>query len=161
MGMPMKPVLDIMRRSMQNLSFVEAAAGPSGPYEVTQLINTFLGALVHPYEVMQNDLDAIPVSEAETLGWPAIVCERTSDSEPSSIGDLIRLMRNGVAHGNIEFLPAAWGEIHAIRIWNVHRGRRTWGAIVTIKNMRRLLAKFVVLIEERHRDFGSDDRSVA
>ena len=43
-----EPLLDIMRRSMANLAFVEAHAGPSGPYEVTQLINTFLGALTHP-----------------------------------------------------------------------------------------------------------------
>ena len=40
MGMPTEPLLDIMRRSMANLAFVEAHAGPAGPYEVTQHINT-------------------------------------------------------------------------------------------------------------------------
>lgn len=36
MGMPTEPILDIMRRSMANLRFVEQAAGPNGPFEVTQ-----------------------------------------------------------------------------------------------------------------------------
>ena len=44
MGMPHDPVRDIMRRTMHNLKFVEARAGADGPYEVTQLVNSFLGA---------------------------------------------------------------------------------------------------------------------
>lgn len=36
MGMPTEPILDIMRRSMANLRFVDQATGPDGPFEVTQ-----------------------------------------------------------------------------------------------------------------------------
>ncbi len=40
MGVPTQPILDIMRRSLANLEFVEKHAGPEGPYAVTQLLNT-------------------------------------------------------------------------------------------------------------------------
>jgi hypothetical protein len=35
---------------MANLEFIERHAGAGGRYEVTQLVNSFLGALAHPYE---------------------------------------------------------------------------------------------------------------
>jgi hypothetical protein len=31
MGIPTEPLLDIMRRSMANLTFVDAHSGPEGP----------------------------------------------------------------------------------------------------------------------------------
>ena len=72
MGMPTEPLLDIMRRSMANLAFVEGNAGPEGPYEVTQLVNTFLGALAHPFEAMRDDLNSLSLADAAALGWPRI-----------------------------------------------------------------------------------------
>jgi hypothetical protein len=163
MGMPTEPLLDIMRRSMANLAFVEAHAGPAGPHEVTQLINTFLGALAHPFEAMRDDLMALPLTDAAGLGWPTINKERPSDSEPASLGDLIRLMRNSMAHGNLDFLSDGKGQIHALRVWNTHlrTGARTWGAVVLITDMRRFLGLFVELIELRHKDFGWYERGAA
>ena len=163
MGMPTEPILDIMRRSMANLAFVEAHACPAGPYEVTQLINTFLGALAHPFEAMRNDLMALPLTDAAVLGWPTINKERPSDTEPASLGDLIRLMRNGMAHGNLDYLSDGKGQIHALRVWNTRprTGARTWGAVVPIADMRRFLGLFVELIERRHKDFGWYERGVA
>ncbi|KAA5595716.1 HEPN family nuclease [Blastochloris sulfoviridis] len=155
MGMPTKPLLDIMRRSMANLVFVEAHAGPTGPYEVTQLINTFLGALAHPFEAMRDDLMALPLTESETLGWPRIAKERPSDKDPKSLGDLVRLMRNGMAHGNIDFVSDGKAQVQALRIWNTApSGARTWGAVISVSDMRRVLDLFVDLIERRHKEFG-------
>ncbi len=48
--MPNEPLRDVMRRTMKNLEFVERSATPTGPFEVTQLINSFIGALAHPWE---------------------------------------------------------------------------------------------------------------
>ncbi|MER9465392.1 HEPN family nuclease [Mesorhizobium sp. M0482] len=161
MGMPTEPLIDIMRRSMANLAFVEAHAGSDGPYEVTQLVNTFLGALVHPFEAMRNDLMELPLAEAAVLGWPSIARERPDDSEPASLGGLIRLMRNGMAHGNINFLSDGKGQVHSLRVWNTQpkTHARTWGAVVAVQDMRRLLSLFVELIEYRHKDF--DERGAA
>lgn len=163
MGTPTEPLLDIMRRSMANLDFVEAHAGPGGPYEVTQLINTFLGALAHPYEAMRDDLMTLPLAEAAALGWPRIDKERPSDSEPASLGDLIRLMRNGMAHGNLEYLSDGKGQIRALRVWNTHprTGARTWVAVVPVAEMRRFLVLFVELVERRHKAFGWYARGAA
>jgi hypothetical protein len=163
MGMPTAPLLDIMRRSMANLAFIETHASPAGPYEVTQLINTFLGALAHPFEAMREDLMALPLTDAAAQGWPTIKKERPSDNEPVSLGDLIRLMRNGLAHGNLDYLSDGKGQIYALRVWNTHprTGARTWGAAVSVADMRRLLDRFVELIENRHREFGWYDRQGA
>jgi hypothetical protein len=155
MGVPTEPILDIMRRSMANLRFIEEHAGPHGPYEVTQLTNTFLGALAHPFEAMRDDLMALPLVEATAMGWPPITKEWTTDTEPSSLGDLVRLMRNGMAHGNIEFLPEGKAQIHANVAPRVKR--RTWGAIAR----HAILVLFVELIERRHRDFGWYPRRAA
>jgi hypothetical protein len=150
MGMPHDPVRDVMHRTMHNLQFIEAHAGVDGPYEVTQLINSFLGALAHPWEAYRHDLITVPLAEARVAGWPAVAKERQSDREPDSLGDLVRLMRNALAHGNVEFLPDSSAEIRALRLWNTDRGRRTWGAIVTIADMRFFLTRFVALAEELH-----------
>jgi hypothetical protein len=150
--MPTEPLRDMMRRTMENLEFIEGKAGPSGPFEVTQLVNSFLGALAHPWERLRADLNEMALGSP---GWPAIRKERDSDDDPKSLGDLVRHLRNAVAHGNIEFLPGPQGDIKALRIWNWHRGQRTWGAILTVAEMRDFLVRFVVLAEELHERQGA------
>jgi hypothetical protein len=48
-----------------------------------------------------------------------------------------------MAHGHIEFLPDAHGEIERVRVWNKNRGRRTWGTLITVVDMRAFLDKMV------------------
>lgn len=164
MGIPTEPLLDIMRRSMANPAFVEAHAGPEGPYEVTQLANTFLGGLAHPFEATRHDLTSLCLADAAALGWPKIERERPTDSEPKSLGELIGLFRNGFAHGNLEFLSDGQGRIGAVRIWKTDPRKgwaRTWRAVIEVDDMRRFLGLFVELIERRHRDFGWYSRGAA
>ena len=145
--MPHETILDIMRRTMANLEFVQAHATSAGPYEVTQLINSFLGAMAHPWEHLREELDAITIDAAVSVGWPELHKERSSDRDPASLGDLIRLLRTGIAHGNLTFHPNGKGQIAALRIVNKDRqGLRTWGAIVTPADMRKLLEQFVALV---------------
>ena len=106
MGMPIEPLLDIMRRSKANLAFVEARAEPEGPYEVTQLVNTFLGALAHPFEAMRDDLMSLSLAEAAALlGWPNIDRERPTDSEPKfsaisfAFSERLRPRKSGIPAG--------------------------------------------------------------
>lgn len=150
MVMPSEPLRDKMRRTLANLAFVERHAEPDGPFEVTQLINSFLGALAHPWEVLQVELKGLTLVEARRLGWPVIYKELSSDREPASLGDLVRLMRNSFAHGNISFLSGSGGEIRALRIWNSQGSQRTWGAIVTVEDARAFLIRFSHLAEELH-----------
>ena len=149
---PEEPVRDVMRRTMFNLRLIDDQATKNGPYEVTQLVNSFLGALAHPWELFKKELESITLSDAINQGWPEIVKERTTDCNPKNLGDLLRFMRNGIAHGNLVFLPDADNEIHAIQLWNFDRkiNRRTWGTILTIDVMRQLLDRFVELAEQLH-----------
>jgi hypothetical protein len=148
--LPHEQVLDIMRRTMVNLAFIEQSASSHGPFEVTQLINSFLGALAHPWENLRNELNLMSIVDAKDQGWPIPRAERTTDHAPTNLGDLIRLLRNGVAHGNISFLPGGQGQIVALRIENRNKqGRRTWGVIITPEKMRRFLERFVALVEPR------------
>jgi HEPN pEK499 p136 len=139
-----------LANSADNLQFVEERAGANGPYEVTQLINSFLGALAHPWERYKDDLTTMSLVMAHDAGWPAIVKDRPTDRDPESLGCLVRLVRNALAHGNIEFLPSASADIRALRLWNTDRGRITWGAIVTVTDMQSFLKSFVALAEELH-----------
>ena len=146
--MPHEPVLDIMRRTIANLEFIERNASANGPYEVTQLINSFLGAMAHPWERLKSDSFSTSTADAVAAGWPIPLAEHLDDNSPKTLGDFFRNLRNGIAHGNISFLPGALGEIAALRIENRNRGQRTWGAIMTPNDMRRFLRMFVALVEE-------------
>src|SRR5438876_2348403 len=99
--MPRVPVGDLMRRTMENLAFVEAHADPNGPFEVTQLVNSFLGALAHPWEKFTAELGKVSIAQAEADGWPRLTKEYATDRDPRDLGELLRLVRNGMAHGNI------------------------------------------------------------
>ena len=147
---PHNPLLDMMDRTVANLEFVERHATANGPYEVTQLVNSFLGALAHPWETFQPSFNSISISDAEKSGWPSIRKELPTDRDPQSLGDLIRLIRNGVAHGNIEFISGSNDDIESIKLENKDRSHRTWGAIVTIKDMRKFLVHFVQAAKKLH-----------
>lgn len=45
MGIPADPILDIMRRSLINLEFIDRNYEEHAVYEITRLVNTFLGFL--------------------------------------------------------------------------------------------------------------------
>ena len=145
--MPREPILDMMRRTMGNLEFVEHHAQRDGPFEVTQLINFFLGALAHPWETLKVDLFAIPLSSAQAAGWP-VPEQQDGRTTPQLLGDLLRFIRNGIAHGNLSFFPDHRGQIQAIGIANYDRGRRTWSGVISVRDMRALLERFVALAEE-------------
>lgn len=145
---PQEPIRDLMRRTIVNLRLIEAQATKEGPYEVTQLINSFLAALAHPWEKYKQSLNSLSISDAVTSGWPELSKERLSDNDPKSLGDLLRLVRNAFAHGNLEFLSTGSNEITHIRFWNNSlKDKRTWGAIAGVDSMRLFLNKFVELAE--------------
>lgn len=147
MTMPSDPLRDVMLRTMANLAYIEQHAGPDGPFEVTQLINSFLGALAHPWETHKQEFGALSLADAHRMAWPSIAKEMPSDADPSSLGDLLRLMRNALAHGNITLIPGPSGDIEGLRLWNSNHGRRTWGAFVSVQDMRAVLTRFVALAE--------------
>lgn len=157
--MPHVPMLDMMRRTMSNLAFIEGHAAKDGPFEVTQLINSFLGALAHPWENLKDDLPNISLAEARTVGWPIPEQQGGRGPSPQSLGEVLRLLRNGIAHGNLSFLPDGHGQIQAIRIENYDRRRLTWRAVISVQDMRAFLRQFVVLVEDIDQEASQAKRS--
>ena len=148
---PRNLVVDLMNRTILNLEYIEKNSNQNGPYEVTQLINSFLGALAHPWEKWKDDLKNISLKKAKEMGWPEVDNKLKSDSNPRDLEGLIRYLRNGIAHGNIEFTPNENNIIYKIRIWNEYpmkHHKRTWETVLEITTLRKLLYCFNELAKE-------------
>lgn len=135
----------VMERSMFNLDFIDKHKAKDGPFEVVQLVNTFLGALAHPWEELKAEFKTKSIADAENDGWPKVSKDLPTDVDPKNLGDLIRLLRNSTAHGGITFLPIGDCEIEHIQFVNVDPkcGHRTWGAKLSVGDSRKFLDKFV------------------
>lgn len=145
MVMPKDRVRGLMERTQENLDFVQKHKTVKGPYEVTQLVNSFLGAFVHPKEAW---IDRIPETPPPS-DWPAIPTD-AGYAAPKHCRDLVRLIRNGMAHGNFDLLPDAGDpdEIGGLRIWNNNPKTcsKTWGTELAIADVEKLLRAFIKLM---------------
>jgi hypothetical protein len=141
---PRYPIREVMKRTAFNLEFIDARAAINGPYETVQLVNSFLGAFVHVKERFQRH---IPASRLPAPGWP-VVDAKPPYAQPSHLRELVRLIRNSVAHGNIEFIAAPSNRIASVRLWNECPGsrRKNWEADIGEPDLRKLLACFIELM---------------
>lgn len=138
------PVVDLMKRTMHNLKTIEQMDRSSGGvYEVTQLVNSFLAALAYPWEEWKVDSYKMSLAEATEKGWPQFKKSDPLDDDPKDLRDLLRLVRNAFAHGNIAFVPDGQGNISMLEIWNEDNGYRTWGTKATLLDIRQFLVCFV------------------
>ena len=139
---------DFAKRTLHNLRLIreiESTQPRRKAFEVTQLINSLLGLLVFPKE---NYLDQIPdktIDELKAEGWP-IPEVSAGYHQAKSLKDFLRLMRNGVAHFNIEFLPGRRNEIIGIKIWNKRNGVKTWEAELTLEEIEIIALRFISLL---------------
>ncbi|MBX3070801.1 MAG: hypothetical protein KF883_09915 [Thermomicrobiales bacterium] len=147
---------EFMRRTLENLAFIHEHRGPDGPYEVTQLVNSFLGAMVHPWERMRfaqfARLSDVTIAEAKGLGLPVFQTDLTASDEPRNYREMFRFVRNAFAHDNIEFENRD-GEIVGITLENC--GSPFWRGTATLKDMSDLLQTFDDFANDRrplHRD---------
>ena len=117
----------ILKNTIYNLEFIEERKGVSGPFEVTQLINSFLMV------VLQNIDDLKSV-------W---------ENENPSIN--ITKIRHALAHGNLSFEPGENKEIKAIHLWT-SRNRKVvdWDCRLDVEQLRDILIKFVELAKKHN-----------
>ncbi|ULH14670.1 HEPN family nuclease [Deinococcus sp. KNUC1210] len=141
-------IFHFVERTIVNLNYISDRKGESGPYEVTQLINSMLGLLIIPIEkygkynrtALSNDKRF-----EEIKGQYATLIE---NREINSLFDFLRSLRHAFAHGNIELK----GErlVESILIWNYEflHGRSTdkinWEIEISVEKLHRL----VVLIAD-------------
>ncbi len=153
MTMPDVPVRDLMDRTKANLDFIrqEYDRGNRDVWDVTQLVNSFLAALAHPWESWRREraeMLQLSLLEAEARGWPRLQKDDPRDDDPRNLGDLLRLMRNACAHGNIRFISDSQNNIAELRLWNEENGYRTWGTRMDVGTLHHFLDRIVKLAQQ-------------
>ncbi len=172
MTQPAESVPEIMRRTKANLELIQReretreSAGcdvdQEGPFEVTQLVNSFMGAFAHPFEALfklQNPSESIR-KDIKVLEEILLQGIWYADEAPS-LRDSLGYVRNAFAHGNIQFIGGVVDEpssrrrrdIVAIKIWNCKpTGKpadgwqdqiKTWEKELSIRELESLLLAFV------------------
>ena len=133
------------RVNLNTLRELQKAKSKSEVYEVTQLINSMLGLLIFPQQRFVESIPQKSLRELDGEGWPIPVVEG-SYPQVDNLRELVRYLRNGVAHCNLEFLSDGNGEIVGLRIWNTRKGKRTWVAKLSITDIEKITEKFIELL---------------
>jgi hypothetical protein len=110
--MPEVVFRDLMNNTIYNYEFVKERQSEHGPYEVTQLISSFVMVAGLPRERdIYSGLESISIEEARTeYGLPNIaVVADAAEYEIRHMADLAGMFRNAVAHGNLTFYPVPRG----------------------------------------------------
>jgi hypothetical protein len=115
-------------------------------YEVTQLINSLLGLLVFPREEFIGKIPNKTIDELKNDGWP-IPKIKGHYNQANNLNQLVRYLRNAIAHCNIEF-SHKHKVITGLELWNKdpHTGNITWHASMTIDEIDVIGHKFIELI---------------
>ncbi len=98
--------LEFARRARHNLEFIVQAAGRGDDvHVVTQLTLSLLGMVVFPREkLLLEAIKETPLSSLAKEGWPSWTITRDDSAQPTrTLGDILKHVRNAVAHGRITF----------------------------------------------------------
>lgn len=150
-------VKDFAERTLVNIRIIEENVKQGKEaYEVTQLINSLLGLIVFPRERDINQIPEIPLLDLKADGWPCPKFKIFNDrNSVNNLRDLIKFLRNCVAHFNLEFLLSRGNEIDKIHIWNeisTRQGKKikVQETTITIEELRIIAYKFAKLLSGRN-----------
>ena len=141
-------IRDFAIRTKKNLAIIEQLhKNGKEAYETTQLVNSCLGLLVFP---QQHFIERIPETPMEQLiqeGWPEPQVTGQF-KQVDNLKQLIRYLRNAIAHFNIEFLGDLENQIKLLRVWNTkpNSGRKTWEAELSVDDLKKISKKFSGLL---------------
>jgi len=163
---PAHVITEMMDRTLKNLEFIRderqrrisdgVDVDFEGPFEITQLVNSVLCALAHPWEALLKPERELRKAQRDPRLRPAVtrLAQHLSDDQSISRNDtylitLLGYVRNAFAHGNIEFLSRESAipgrrDIYGIRIWNCRFEEQTknWERTYTEKSLLQLLSDF-------------------
>jgi hypothetical protein len=86
-----------------------------------------------------------PLHQLATDGWP-IPKVTGGFPQVDDLNQLIRYLRNAIAHFNIEFIGDGTNEIRVLRVWNTRNRTRTWEAELGVDDLRKLAHRFVEML---------------
>lgn len=137
-------LLDFINRTKRNLEVIQKisldASKENQVHEVTQLINSLFGLLIFPKEKMFDSIPEIPYTDLVEKGWPKIEIIQSQAYE-LTLKEFVRLMRNSLAHFNVEFLSDG-KTISGIKLWNIRNSKKTWEAKFEMEVLQRFIYKF-------------------
>jgi hypothetical protein len=148
-------VRDFAERTQKNLEAIEKLQQeqPDGEiYEVTQLVNSMLGLLVFPQQRYINSIPETPLADLANQGWrvPVTIGEYP---DVKTLRELVRYMRNAIAHFNIKFIADDVShQIAGLHLWNMRRGEKTWETKLKLEDLREITERFIELILEETDD---------
>ena len=144
-------VKDFAQRTKTNLETLRALQIESPDkqvFEVTQLINSLLGLLVFPQERFYGKIPKTPIEELPASGW-AVPQVYGEFDQVENLYQLVKYLRNAVAHFNIEFTADEWGQINGLIVWNCKdtQGKKiNWRAKLTLNDLEKITDRFIDLI---------------
>lgn len=141
--------LEFARRTRRNLLFIEDASQRNSEiHPVTQLANSLLGLVVFPWERnFVKKLERMDLAPLVQKGWPAWAISRGT---AGTLGELVRHLRNAVAHGHLTFSSDnSFGEV-AIEVadYRLNRTEPYWCATISAKELRAFCLALVDLLED-------------
>lgn len=141
-------VVDFANRTRQNLHVIQAMSQNNVKvYEVTQLINSMLGLLIFPKENFYKTIPPLSIKELEEDGWkiPKVI---GNFKQVENLQQLIRYLRNAIAHFHLEFYTDENDQIKGVQVWNIPLGKKDpdWKVKLTIKELESITEKFLQLI---------------
>ena len=155
-------VQDFAHRTRKNLDLLRnlQAEDPEVEiYEVTQLVNSLLGLLIFPQQSYFDDIPHIPLQELKEDGWPIprIIGEYP---QVKNLNQLVRYLRNAIAHFNVHFLVDDHRQLTGIQVWNerelrIAGGKKethiVWKAEISLLELELITNKFIDLLLEKNR----------
>lgn len=127
---------EMIDRTIRNLEFVEHHAEASKLFEVTQLLNSFLLAVLYDWDDIEAEWSSRP---QHSICWPDIVVSHKN----MQVRDCIGKMRDAFAHGLFVVEGDADGVIEVIHFWTcadkTNRQRVDWDATVTVDAAKEIL----------------------
>jgi hypothetical protein len=154
-------IRDFAARTRKNLRVIEDLHKQGlEVYEATQLINSTLGLLVFPQQEYVDRIPETPLDELRQNGWPVPRCRMGSD-RVQNLNQLIRYLRNAVAHFNIAFIDDGQGQVHLLRVWNENpAGVKTWEAELSVSDLRGIAERFIDLLLSGEHPTGQRSKPV-
>ena len=143
---------DFARRTLANLNALKSMRDQNPEvqfYEVTNLINSMLGLLIFPQQAFVDNIPLTPLSELEATGWP-IPRLTGKFAQVQNLNQLVRYLRNAIAHCNVKFMAGDRDQIVGLVVWNNDTRKlgspKTWEAEMTLDEVEKIARQFVALI---------------
>lgn len=153
-------IKDFAKRTKKNLEIIEnLRKNGMEAYETTQLVNSCLGLLVFPQQHFLARIPEIPIEQLVQEGW-SVPQVTGKFHQVANLRELVRYLRNAIAHFNIKFICDSENQISHLLVWNInHHGKETWKAILSVDDLKSICEKFSGMLIDYRNIFETSNKS--